>query len=109
MSPLLIKLKHQHSILPLFSPSSTPSPSLSLSQTQMDWVTNGGIVKKLSSIKEDEEGSEEAQHSPLPKTPRSPLGLGWGLRSPLRSPSRPTTLQIPVVSFSCAPLDLNPR
>ncbi|XP_029613196.1 potassium voltage-gated channel subfamily H member 3 [Salmo trutta] len=76
---------------------------------EMDWVTNGGFVKKLSSIKEDEEGSEEAQHSPLPKMPRSPLGLGWGLRSPLRSPSRPTTLQIPVVSFRCAPLDLSPR
>ncbi|XP_045062336.1 potassium voltage-gated channel subfamily H member 8, partial [Coregonus clupeaformis] len=96
---------------------------------EMDWVSNGGIVKKLSSIKEDEEGSEEDQHLPLPKMPRSPLGLGWGLSSPLRSPlrspllpprrpsraptdhcrHRPITLQIPVVSFSCVPPDLSPR
>ncbi|KAM4602154.1 voltage-gated delayed rectifier potassium channel KCNH8-like [Polymixia lowei] len=92
-----------------------------------DWESNGGIVKKLPSIKEDEEGSgSEGERSPLAKMP--PLGrLGRGLSSPLRSPlrspllpprpfrppsdhaPRPSTLQIPVVSFSCSPQDLSPR
>ncbi|XP_028972359.1 potassium voltage-gated channel subfamily H member 3 [Esox lucius] len=93
---------------------------------EMDWETT---VKKLPSIKEDEEGSEENRNSPLPKMSRTPLGLGRGLSSPLRSPlrspllpprgpfrtptdrhtQRPTNLNIPAVSFSCAPPDLSPR
>ena len=87
---------------------------------QVDWESNGGLVKKLPSIKEDEEGDEE-QNS-VSRAPRSPLRLSRGLNSPLRSPllpprpfrapsehSRPTTLQIPVVSFSSAPPELSPR
>ncbi|XP_056157061.1 potassium voltage-gated channel subfamily H member 3-like [Lampris incognitus] len=93
---------------------------------EADWESNGGLVKKLPSIREDEEGSgSEGEHSPLPKIP--PLGrLGRGLSSPLRSPLRspllpprpfrppsdhvrPATLQIPVVSFSCTSQDLSPR
>ncbi|XP_026152132.1 potassium voltage-gated channel subfamily H member 3 [Mastacembelus armatus] len=86
----------------------------------VDWESNGGLVKKLPSIREDEEGDEE-QNS-VSCAPRSPLRLGRGLSSPLRSPllpprpfrapsehSRPTTLQIPVVSFSSAPPELSPR
>ncbi|XP_070694353.1 voltage-gated delayed rectifier potassium channel KCNH8 [Pempheris klunzingeri] len=86
----------------------------------VDWESNGGLVKKLPSIREDEEGDEE-QNS-VSRTPRSPLRLSRGLSSPLRSPllpprpfrnpsehSRPTTLQIPVVSFSSAPAELSPR
>ncbi|XP_053184122.1 potassium voltage-gated channel subfamily H member 8 [Scomber japonicus] len=86
----------------------------------VDWESNGGLVKKLPSIKEDEEGDEE-QNS-VSRAPRSPLRLSRGLNSPLRSPllpprpfrapsehSRPTTLQIPVVSFSSAPPELSPR
>ncbi|XP_060909640.1 potassium voltage-gated channel subfamily H member 3 [Labrus mixtus] len=85
-----------------------------------DWESNGGLVKKLPSIREDEEGDED-QNS-VSRAPRSPLRLSRGLSSPLRSPllpprpfrapsehSRPTTLQIPVVSFSCAPPELSPR
>ncbi|XP_068612322.1 potassium voltage-gated channel subfamily H member 8 [Brachionichthys hirsutus] len=92
--------------------------------TEVECESNGGIVKKLPSIKEDEEGSgSEGEHSPLPKMP--PLGrLGRGLRSPARSPlrspllparSRPVSdqnrpgLQIPAVSFACLPPDLSPR
>ncbi|XP_028328374.1 potassium voltage-gated channel subfamily H member 3-like [Gouania willdenowi] len=94
--------------------------------TEADCDSNGGIIKKLPSIKEDEEGSgSEGEHSPLPKI--SPLGrLGRGLCSPLRSPlrspllpprpvraggdlARPCTLQIPMVSFSCVQPDLSPR
>ncbi|XP_066544594.1 potassium voltage-gated channel subfamily H member 8 [Amia ocellicauda] len=87
----------------------------------LDWESNGGLVKKLPSIREDEEGDEEG-HSPLPALPRSPLRLSRGLNSPLRSPllaprpfrpppdaSRPATLQIPLVSFSSAPPELSPR
>ncbi|XP_067460270.1 potassium voltage-gated channel subfamily H member 8 [Thunnus thynnus] len=86
----------------------------------VDWESNGSLVKKLPSIREDEEGDEE-QNS-VSNAPRSPLRLSRGLNSPLRSPllpprpfrapsehSRPTTLQIPVVSFSSAPPELSPR
>ncbi|XP_040913012.1 potassium voltage-gated channel subfamily H member 8 [Toxotes jaculatrix] len=86
----------------------------------VDWESNGGLVKKLPSIREDEEGDEE-QNS-VSRAPRSPLRLSRGLNSPLRSPllpprpfrapsehSRPTTLQIPVVSFSSAGPELSPR
>ncbi|KAK5847564.1 hypothetical protein PBY51_016683 [Eleginops maclovinus] len=105
--------------------------------TEAGCESNGGILKKLPSIREDEEGSgSEGERSPLPKVP--PLGrLGRGrsplpspmrsplpspMRSPLRSPllptrtfrgvgdpPRPTSLQIPVVSFSVPPPDLSPR
>ncbi|KAJ8396320.1 hypothetical protein AAFF_G00018970 [Aldrovandia affinis] len=87
----------------------------------VDWESNGGLVKKLPSIKEDEEGDEE-ELSSLSRAPRSPLRLSRGLNSPLRSPLlaprpfrpstellRPATLQIPLVSFSSAPPDLSPR
>ncbi|KAM7407032.1 hypothetical protein PAMA_002984 [Pampus argenteus] len=86
----------------------------------VDWESNGGLVKKLPSIREDEEGDEE-QNS-VSRATRSPLRLSRGLNSPLRSPllpprpfrapsehSRPTTLQIPVVSFSSVPPELSPR
>ncbi|XP_078142063.1 voltage-gated delayed rectifier potassium channel KCNH8 [Centroberyx gerrardi] len=86
----------------------------------VDWESNGGLVKKLPSIREDEEGDEE-QNS-VSRAPRSPLRLSRGLNSPLRSPllpprpfrapsdhSRPATLQIPVVSFSSVPPELSPR
>ncbi|XP_038154409.1 potassium voltage-gated channel subfamily H member 8 isoform X2 [Cyprinodon tularosa] len=85
-----------------------------------DWESNGGLVKKLPSIREDEEGDEE--QSSVSRAPRSPLHLSRGLSSPLRSPLltprpfraptehlRPSTLQIPVVSFSSAPPELSPR
>ncbi|KAK5609954.1 hypothetical protein CRENBAI_007760 [Crenichthys baileyi] len=85
-----------------------------------DWESNGGLVKKLPSIREDEEGDEE--QGSVSRAPRSPLHLSRGLSSPLRSPllaprpfrapseySRPSTLQIPVVSFSSAPPELSPR
>nr|XP_057937670.1 potassium voltage-gated channel subfamily H member 8 isoform X2 [Doryrhamphus excisus] len=85
-----------------------------------DWESNGGLVKKLPSIREDEEGDEE--QNLISRAPRSPLRLSRGLNSPLRSPllpprpfrapteqPRPTTLQIPVVSFSGAPAELSPR
>uniref|UniRef100_A0A3B4GD56 Voltage-gated delayed rectifier potassium channel KCNH4 n=1 Tax=Pundamilia nyererei TaxID=303518 RepID=A0A3B4GD56_9CICH len=75
---------------------------------------------KLPSIREDEEGDEE--QSSVSRAPRSPLHLSRGLSSPLRSPllpprpfrapsdhSRPSTLQIPVVSLSGAPPELSPR
>ncbi|GAA6082115.1 potassium voltage-gated channel subfamily H member 8 [Tachysurus ichikawai] len=88
--------------------------------TDVDWESNGGLVKKLPSIREDEENDEE-QHS-VSRAPRSPLRLTRGLNSPLRSPllpprpfrppsdhSRPATLQIPVVCFSSAPPELSPR
>ncbi|KAM4558408.1 voltage-gated delayed rectifier potassium channel KCNH8 [Odontesthes bonariensis] len=86
----------------------------------VDWESNGGLVKKLPSIREDEEGDEE--QSSVSRAPRSPLHLSRGLSSPLRSPllpprpfrapsdhTRPATLQIPVVSFSSAPPELSPR
>ncbi|XP_069580931.1 voltage-gated delayed rectifier potassium channel KCNH8 [Brachyistius frenatus] len=86
----------------------------------VDWESNGGLVKKLPSIREDEEGDEE--QNTVSRAPRSPLHLSRGLNSPLRSPlllprpfrapsehSRPPTLQIPVVSFSSAPPELSPR
>ncbi|XP_061648799.1 potassium voltage-gated channel subfamily H member 8 isoform X2 [Phyllopteryx taeniolatus] len=86
-----------------------------------DWESNGGLVKKLPSIREDEEGSDEEQNL-VSRAPRSPLRLSRGLNSPLRSPllpprpfrapaeqSRPVTLQIPVVSFASAPAELSPR
>ncbi|XP_029559605.1 LOW QUALITY PROTEIN: potassium voltage-gated channel subfamily H member 8-like [Salmo trutta] len=93
----------------------------------VDWESNGSLVKKLSSIKEDEEGDEE--QSSVSRAPRSPRRLTRVLNSPLRSPllhprpfrpppehtrplsehTRPPTLQIPVVSFSSAPLELSPR
>ncbi|CDQ93864.1 unnamed protein product [Oncorhynchus mykiss] len=109
----------------LLSPSHslTLSCSLSLSpfiSPQVDWESNGSLVKKLSSIKEDEEGDEE--QSSVSRAPRSPRRLTRVLNSPLRSPllhprpfrppsehTRPPTLQIPVVSFSSAPLELSPR
>ncbi|XP_068428147.1 potassium voltage-gated channel subfamily H member 8 [Clinocottus analis] len=87
----------------------------------VDWESNGGLVKKLPSIREDEEGGDEEANS-VPRAARSPLRLGRGLSSPLRSPlltprpfrapsehSRPATLQIPVVSFCSAPSELSPR
>ncbi|CAG5933043.1 unnamed protein product [Menidia menidia] len=94
--------------------------------TEADCESNGGIMKKLPSIKEDEEGSgSEGEHSPLPKISsfgRLGRGLCSPLRSPLRSPllpprpfrapidhSRPSSLQIPAVSFSCLHPDLSPR
>ena len=93
------------------------SPSLF---SQVDWESNGGLVKKLPSIREDEEGDEEP--GSVSRAPRSPLRLSRGLSSPLRSPllpprpfrapsehSRPSTLQIPVVSFGSAPPELSPR
>ncbi|KAG7232014.1 hypothetical protein INR49_009984, partial [Caranx melampygus] len=102
------------------SVSVSVSVSVSLSVSQVDWESNGGLVKKLPSIREDEEGDEE-QNS-VSRAPRSPLRLSRGLNSPLRSPllpprpfrapsehARPTTLQIPVVSFSSAPPELSPR
>ncbi|KAM9343420.1 voltage-gated delayed rectifier potassium channel KCNH8 [Pholidichthys leucotaenia] len=86
----------------------------------VDWESNGGLVKKLPSIREDEEGDEE--QSCVSRVPRSPMHLSRGLNSPLRSPLlpprpfraptdhlRPSTLQIPVLSFSGAPPELNPR
>ncbi|XP_053296403.1 LOW QUALITY PROTEIN: potassium voltage-gated channel subfamily H member 8 [Pleuronectes platessa] len=86
----------------------------------VDWESNGGLVKKLPSIREDEEGDEE--QSSVSRPPRSPLRLSRGLSSPLRSPllpprpfrapsdhTRPSTLQIPVVSFCSAPPELSPR
>ncbi|XP_043105504.1 potassium voltage-gated channel subfamily H member 3 [Puntigrus tetrazona] len=90
------------------------------SGADLDWESNGGLVKKLPAIREDEENDEE-QHS-VSRAPRSPLRLTRGLSSPLRSPllpprpfrppsdhTRPATLQIPVVSFSSAPPELSPR
>uniref|UniRef100_A0A8C9T0I6 Potassium voltage-gated channel, subfamily H (eag-related), member 3 n=2 Tax=Scleropages formosus TaxID=113540 RepID=A0A8C9T0I6_SCLFO len=87
----------------------------------VDWESNGGLVNKLPSIQEDEEGDEEEQGS-LSRATRSPLRLTRGLSSPLRSPLmpsrpfrppteniRPATLQIPLVSFSSAPAELSPR
>lgn len=75
-------------------------------------------MKKLPSIKEDEEGSgSEDENSPLPKMP-PPSRPGRGLRSPLLSArtfrlasnrTRPASLQIPGVSFSCQQPDLSPR
>nr|XP_046219113.1 potassium voltage-gated channel subfamily H member 8-like [Oncorhynchus gorbuscha] len=53
----------------------------------VDWESNGGLVKKLSSIKEDEEGDEE--QSSVSCAPRSPLRLTRVLNSPLRSPCCP--------------------
>ncbi|XP_031729279.1 potassium voltage-gated channel subfamily H member 8 [Anarrhichthys ocellatus] len=86
----------------------------------VDWESNGGLVKKLPSIREDEEVDEE-QNS-VSRAHRSPLRLSRGLNSPLRSPllpprpfrapsehCRPATLQIPVVSFCSAPSELSPR
>ncbi|XP_077584559.1 voltage-gated delayed rectifier potassium channel KCNH8 [Stigmatopora nigra] len=86
-----------------------------------DWESNGGLVKKLASIREDEEGGDEEQNL-VSRAPRSPLRLSRGLNSPLRSPllpprpfraaaeqSRPVTLQIPVLSFARAPAELSPR
>nr|XP_033934345.1 potassium voltage-gated channel subfamily H member 8-like isoform X2 [Pseudochaenichthys georgianus] len=87
----------------------------------VDWESNGGLVKKLPSIREDEEGDED--QSSVSRPARSPLRLSRGLNSPLRSPllpprpfrapsdlNRPATLQIPVVSFcSAAPPELSPR
>ncbi|XP_067117092.1 potassium voltage-gated channel subfamily H member 8-like [Osmerus mordax] len=91
---------------------------------EMDWESNGGPAKKLPSITEDEESPEE-EPPPVPQIPPSSLRLGRGLTSPLRSPLRspllpprpfrgdharpPARLQVPVVSFSCAPHDLGPR
>ncbi|XP_040057891.2 voltage-gated delayed rectifier potassium channel KCNH8 [Gasterosteus aculeatus] len=87
----------------------------------VDWESNGGLVKKLPSIREDEEGGDDPPNS-VSRAPRSPLRLGRGLNSPLRSPllqprpfrapsehGRPATLQIPVVSFCSAPSELSPR
>ncbi|XP_034029842.1 potassium voltage-gated channel subfamily H member 3-like [Thalassophryne amazonica] len=98
--------------------------------TEAECESNGGIVKKLPSIKEDEEGSgSEDEHSPLPAMPplsRMGHGLRYplrsALRSPLRSPLLPprlfrpvsdcnqsSSLRIPVVSFSCLQPDLGAR
>ncbi|CAB1421102.1 unnamed protein product [Pleuronectes platessa] len=84
-----------------------PKPSWYQQLHSVDWESNGGLVKKLPSIREDEEGDEE--QSSVSRPPRSPLRLSRGLSSPLRSPllpprpfrapsdhTRPSTLQIPV-------------
>ncbi|MGH0143786.1 UNVERIFIED_CONTAM: hypothetical protein FKN15_000942 [Acipenser sinensis] len=77
---------------------------------------NGGLVKKLPSILEDEE-CEDDERSPLSRPPRSPLRLSRALNSPLLPPrpfrmppesNKPSKLQIPGVSFS-APPELSPR
>ncbi|XP_064185914.1 potassium voltage-gated channel subfamily H member 8 [Anguilla rostrata] len=104
-----------------FPPSFSPSLFIAFPSPQTDWESNGGLVKKLPSIKEDEEGDEE-ERSTLSRAPRSPMRLTRGLNSPLRSPLmpprpfrspteplRPATLQIPLVSFSGAPPELSPR
>lgn len=78
-------------------------------------------MKKLPSIREDEEGGDDDPSS-VCRAPRSPLRLSRGLSSPVRSPllpprpfrapaehGRPATLQIPVLSFSGAPPELSPR
>ncbi|KAJ4918537.1 hypothetical protein JOQ06_021473 [Pogonophryne albipinna] len=53
----------------------------------VDWESNGGLVKKLPSIREDEEGDED--QSSVSRPARSPLRLSRGLNSPLRSPLLP--------------------
>ncbi|XP_061551149.1 potassium voltage-gated channel subfamily H member 8-like isoform X1 [Phycodurus eques] len=86
---------------------------------EADCETNGGLVKKLPSIKEDEEGSNsEEGRSPLPKI-LPLLRAGRGPRSPLRSPprpfgpasdrARPAGLQIPALGFGCLRPELSPR
>ncbi|KAL7866194.1 hypothetical protein SRHO_G00114410 [Serrasalmus rhombeus] len=55
----------------------------------VDWESNGGLVKKLPSIREDEENDEE-QHS-VSRAPRSPLRLTRGLNSPPAIPPPPST------------------
>ncbi|KAA8579795.1 hypothetical protein FQN60_006888 [Etheostoma spectabile] len=86
--------------------------------TEAGCESNGGIMKKLPSIKEDEEGSgSEGENSPLPKM-APPSRPGRGLRSPplpaktfrpASDRTRPASLQIPAVSFSCLQPDLSPR
>ncbi|CAL8321262.1 unnamed protein product [Merluccius merluccius] len=97
----------------------TPDP-VPIRGAPADWESNGGLVKKLPSIQEDEEGDDEP--GTVSGAPRSPLRLGRGLNSPIRSPLlparvyrgptehvRPSSLQIPVVSFSTVPAELSPR
>ncbi|MGH0158757.1 UNVERIFIED_CONTAM: hypothetical protein FKN15_055520 [Acipenser sinensis] len=86
------------------------------SNTDVESEVNGGLVKKLPSILEDEE-CEDDERSPLSRPPRSPLRLSRALNSPLLPPrpycmpsesNKPSKLQIPAVSFS-APPELSPR
>ncbi|XP_028663354.1 potassium voltage-gated channel subfamily H member 8 [Erpetoichthys calabaricus] len=94
------------------------------SNSDVENESNGGLMKKLPSIREDDE-LEDDEMSPLSPHPRSPLRLTRALNSPLRSPllpprpfripadtciveNKPSKLQIPVVSFS-GPPDLSPR
>ncbi|KAK6482966.1 potassium voltage-gated channel subfamily H member 8 [Huso huso] len=86
------------------------------SNTDVESEVNGGLVKKLPSILEDEE-CEDDERSPLSRPPRSPLRLSRVLNSPLLPPrpfrmpaesNKPSKLQIPAVSFS-APPELSPR
>ncbi|RXM36573.1 Potassium voltage-gated channel subfamily H member 8 [Acipenser ruthenus] len=86
------------------------------SNTDVESEVNGGLVKKLPSILEDEE-CEDDERSPLSRPPRSPLRLSRVLHSPLLPPrpfrmppesNKPSKLQIPAVSFS-APPELSPR
>ncbi|XP_033866598.3 potassium voltage-gated channel subfamily H member 8 [Acipenser ruthenus] len=86
------------------------------SNTDVESEVNGGLVKKLPSILEDEE-CEDDERSPLSRPPRSPLRLSRVLNSPLLPPrpfrmppesNKPSKLQIPAVSFSTPP-ELSPR
>ncbi|RXM27804.1 Potassium voltage-gated channel subfamily H member 8 [Acipenser ruthenus] len=86
------------------------------SNTDVESEVNGGLVKKLPSILEDEE-CEDDERSPLSRPPRSPLRLSRVLHSPLLPPrpfrmppesNKPSKLQIPAVSFSTPP-ELSPR
>ncbi|KAJ8350465.1 hypothetical protein SKAU_G00255950 [Synaphobranchus kaupii] len=70
-------------------------------RAEMDWESNGNILKKLPSIKEDEEGDEEA-HSSRSRGPRS-------APQPLAEQTRPANPHIPTVSIISTPLDLSPR
>uniref|UniRef100_A0AAV2L7Z4 Voltage-gated delayed rectifier potassium channel KCNH4 n=1 Tax=Knipowitschia caucasica TaxID=637954 RepID=A0AAV2L7Z4_KNICA len=88
--------------------------------SQEDSESNGGIAKKLASITEDEEGSssEGSPRKPLGGSRMGPCPLRSPMRSPLLTPRvlrpgecspRPSTLQIPAVSFTCPPPQLSPR
>ncbi|XP_041118972.1 potassium voltage-gated channel subfamily H member 8-like [Polyodon spathula] len=86
------------------------------SNTDVESEVNGGLMKKLPSILEDEE-CEDDEHSALSRAPRSPLRLSRALNSPLLPPrpfrmppesNKPSKLQIPAVSFSIPP-ELSPR
>ncbi|KAG5833489.1 hypothetical protein ANANG_G00276470 [Anguilla anguilla] len=72
-------------------------------RAEMDW-DNGNIVKKLPSIKEDEEGDDEV-HSSQSRVPRSaPQSF-----CPPAEQSHPANLHVPTVSIISTPLNLSPR